>query len=92
MSENTPKLTVSDYEAEVLRSRADLAATADALAAKIDPRTQVAEAKESASRLVRDAVGSDPAADPENKSRARAILAGGVAAVAGLVVLAIRRR
>ncbi|WP_169166513.1 DUF3618 domain-containing protein [Cellulomonas taurus] len=92
MSDDTPKLTVSDYEAEVLRSRADLAATADALAAKLDPRTQVAEAKESASRLVRDAVGSDPAADPSNRTRARTILAGGVAAVAGLVVLAIKRR
>lgn len=92
MSDNAPKLTVADYEAEVARSRADLAATADALAAKLDPRTQVAEAKESATRLVRDAMGTDPAADPENRNRARAILAGGVAAVAGLVVLAIKRR
>lgn len=92
MSENAPKPTVSDYEAEVVRSRADLAATADALAAKLDPRTQVAEAKESAERLVRDAVGSDPAADPENRNRARAIIAGGVVAVVGLVTLAVKRR
>jgi hypothetical protein len=89
---DAPRPTVADLEAEILRTRAELAGTADELVARLDPRRQAAEASESARRLVRDAVGTDPAADPARRTRSRLVLAAGVGAVALAVVLLVRRR
>lgn len=89
---DAPRPTVADLEAEILRTRAELAGTTDELVARLDPRRQAAEASEGARRLVRDAVGTDPAADPARRARSRLVLAAGVGAVALAVVLLIRRR
>ncbi|RMI13928.1 DUF3618 domain-containing protein [Cellulomonas triticagri] len=92
MSETeTPAPTIPQLEAEVLLTRAELAGTADALAARLSPQHQVAEVKRGASKLWRDAVSTDPAADPENRGRARVVLAAGVGVVALAVVLIVRR-
>jgi len=91
MSDTTPKPSISDLETEIALTRAELAGTADALAARLSPRRQVADAKAGASKLVRDAVGTDPAADPANRGRARIVLAAGVGAVVLAVVLIARR-
>ena len=91
MSDSTRKPTITELEAEILLTRAELAGTADALAARLSPQRQVADAKAGASRLWRDAVGTDPAADPANRGRARAVLAVGVGVVALTVVLLVRR-
>ncbi|WP_217614563.1 DUF3618 domain-containing protein [Cellulomonas sp. GbtcB1] len=87
----TPKPTITALEAEVLLTRAELAGTADALAERLSPKRQVADARAAAEKIWRDAVGTDPAADPANKNRARGILAGAVGALALVVVLAVRR-
>lgn len=91
MSDTTPKPSVSDLEAEIALTRAELAGTADALASRLSPKHQVAGAKAGAQKLVRDAVGTDPAADPGNRDRARILLAAGVGALVLAVVLVARR-
>ncbi|MEN1975041.1 DUF3618 domain-containing protein [Cellulomonas olei] len=91
MSDSTPKPSIADLESEIVLTRAELAGTADALAARLSPKRQVADARAGAEKLLRDAVGTDPAADPANRGRARAVLAAGVGGLALLVVLAIRR-
>jgi hypothetical protein len=91
MSDSTPKPTIGDLETEIALTRAQLAGTADALAARLSPQRQVADVKAGASKLVRDAVGTDPAADPANRNRARIVLAAGVGAVVLTVVLLGRR-
>lgn len=91
MSDSTPKPTIGDLETEIALTRAQLAGTADALAARLSPQRQVADVKAGASKLVRDAVGTDPAADPGNRDRARLVLAAGVGAVVLAVVLLARR-
>lgn len=92
MSERTTPPSVDDLETEIALTRAELARTADELAARLDPRRQAAEAADNAKRLVRDAVGTDPAADPTNRNRSRTILAVGVGIAALTVALLIRRR
>ncbi len=91
MSDSTPKPTIGDLETEVALTRDQLAGTADALAARLSPQRQVADVKAGARKLVRDAVGTDPAADPTNRDRARIVLAAGVGAVVLAVVLLARR-
>lgn len=91
MSDTTPKPSVADLEAEVTLTRAELAATADALSARLNPKRQAADAAAGAKRIVRDAVGTDPAADPSNRDRARIILAAGVGVAVLAVVVLIRR-
>jgi hypothetical protein len=91
MSDTTRKPTIPELEAEVVLTRAELAATADLLAARLSPQHQVAEAKAGAQKLWRDAVGTDPAADPANATRARTVLAVGVGVVVLAVVMIARR-
>ncbi|GEL46026.1 DUF3618 domain-containing protein [Cellulomonas hominis] len=91
MSDTTPKPSISDLETEIALTRAELAGTADALAARLSPKRQAADVKAGAQKLVRDAVGTDPAADPANRDRARILLAAGVGAVVLAVVLIARR-
>ena len=87
--ENTPSPAVSALEAEVTLAREQLAATVDALADEVDPRRQAERLKERGRRLVFDA--TDDAALPEDRARARKVLAvaGGVVA---LVVVGVVRR
>ncbi|WP_454049931.1 DUF3618 domain-containing protein [Cellulomonas sp. Marseille-Q8402] len=91
MSGTTPHPSITALETEVALTRAELAGTADELAARLSPQRQVADAKANARKLVRDAVGTDPAADPANRNRARAVLAAGVGVLALAVVLIVRR-
>lgn len=91
MSDTTRKPSIPELETEVELTRAELAGTADALAARLSPQRQVADAKAGARKVWRDAIGTDPAADPVNKNRARAVLAAGVGVVALAVVLLVRR-
>jgi hypothetical protein len=91
MSDSTPHPSIAALETEVELTRAELAGTADELAARLSPQHQVAEAKAGAQKLWRDAVGTDPAADPGNQNRARGVLAAGVGVLALAAVLIIRR-
>ncbi|HEY0216351.1 MAG TPA: DUF3618 domain-containing protein [Cellulomonas sp.] len=88
---DTTKPTIADLEAEIVLTRAELAGTADELAARLDPRRQAADAAEAGRKLVRDAVGTDPAADPAKRVRSRTVLVVGVGVVALAVVLLVRR-
>lgn len=91
MSDSTPKPTIGELETEIALTRAQLAGTADALAERLSPKRQVADVRYGAEKLVRDAVGTDPAADPANRNRARIVLGAGVGAVVLAVVLLARR-
>lgn len=88
---DTAKPTIEDLEIEVALTRSELAATADELAARLDPRRQAAELSDGAKKLVRDAKGTDPAADPAQRTRSRVVLAAGAAAVVLVAVLVVRR-
>lgn len=83
----TPKIT--ELEAEVAVTRTQLASTVDALAERLDPRVQKDKLVADGKRLVFDA--TDAAALPEDRSRARTILAF-AGAVTVLVVAGIVRR
>jgi len=85
---STPKMV--ELEGEVTRTRAELAATVDQLADRLDPRTQAKGAVNGAKRLFEDATAKD--ADPRRRTRARAILGGAVAVVALLAAAGMRRR
>lgn len=89
MSTN-PKIAA--LEAELALNRAQLASTVDELSTRLDPRYQAAQAVDSGRRLVRNAVGTDPEANPQARGRARAVLGAGVAALGLVVALAVRRR
>ncbi|MCC2307615.1 DUF3618 domain-containing protein [Cellulomonas chengniuliangii] len=82
---------IAALESELVATRAQLAATVDELSTRLDPRRQASEAVDNGRRLVRDAVGSDPQADPEARKRARIIL-GAAGAVVGLIVAGAIRR
>lgn len=83
----TPK--ISELEAEVTLTRGQLASTVDALAERLDPRVQKDRLVADGKRLVFDA--TDEAALPEDRARARKVLAV-AGAVAALVVLGIVRK
>jgi hypothetical protein len=91
MSDTTSTPSISDLESEVTLTRAELAGTADELAARLAPKRQIADAKEGARKVWRDALGTDPGADPANRNRSRAILASGVGALALAALLIVRR-
>ncbi len=84
-----PTPRIAALEAEVVLTREQLAGTVDALADRLDPRRQADRAKARGRRLLFDA--TDPAALPEDRARARKVLAAaGVVVV--LVVAGIVRR
>ncbi|MCR6493114.1 DUF3618 domain-containing protein [Cellulomonas sp. P24] len=85
-----PKLAA--LEAELAKTRAELAATVDELATRLDPRTQATHAVDSAKKLARDAVGSGPEADPEEKTHARIVLGTAAGVLATVIAGAARRR
>lgn len=84
----TPRMV--EAESEVARTRAELAATVDALADRLDPRAQAKSAVDGTKRLWEDATTKD--ADPRRQKRARAVLGGAVAVVALLAAAGLRRR
>ncbi|MGV8978939.1 MAG: DUF3618 domain-containing protein [Cellulomonas sp.] len=86
---NEPKIAA--LEAELAATRAQLAATVEELSTRLDPRYQAGQAAEKGRQLVRDAIGTDPAADPSARNRARVVLGAGTAAL-GIIVSAIVRR
>lgn len=90
--EQTPKIStprITELEAEVALTRGQLASTVDALTERLDPRVQKDRLVADGKRLVFDA--TDEAALPEDRARARKVLAvAGV--VAALVVVALVRR
>lgn len=85
---STPRMV--EAESEVARKRAELAATVDELAGRLDPKAQAKEAVDGAKRLFQDATAKD--ADPRRRTRARAVLGGTVAVVALLAAAGLRRR
>lgn len=87
--ETKPDPAVAALEAEVTLAREQLAATVDALADQVDPRRQAARLKERGRRLVFDA--TDRAALPEDRARARKVLAVAGVVVALVVVGVVRR-
>lgn|GEM_PF-730465 len=84
-----PSPRIAALEAEVTLTREQLATTVDALVDRVDPRRQADRAVARGRRLVFDA--TDPAALPEDRARARKVLAIAGAVVA-LVVLGVVRR
>ncbi|MCC2335385.1 DUF3618 domain-containing protein [Cellulomonas wangsupingiae] len=80
--ETTPSPEIVALEAEVVLTREQLASTVDALVEQVDPRRQAARAAARGRRLMFDA--TDPAALPEDRARARKIVA-----VAGVVVVLV---
>lgn len=84
-----PKLTA--METQLAATRAELAATVDELSTRLDPRYQANQAVGAGKRLWRDALGTDPAADPTNRTRARAIVGGAAAVLALIITGAIRK-
>ena len=82
---------IADLEAGLAATRAQLAATVDQLSTRLSPRYQADQAVTNGRRLVRDAVGTAPDADPTARTRARIVLSAGVAAL-GIVVGAVVRR
>jgi hypothetical protein len=88
-TDSTP--SIADLEAEIVRRREGLVRTVDELSTRLDPRYQANQAVVGARKLVRDAIGSDPDTDPRATSRARKILATGVAVVSLLAAAALRK-
>lgn len=74
-----PADEVAALEAQVVLAREQLVATVDALVDQVDPRRQADRLAQKGRRLVFDA--TDAAALPEDRARARKVLA-----VAGVVV------
>lgn len=80
--DSTPTPRVGELEAEVVLAREQLVATVDALVDEVSPQRQVERLKQKGRRLVFDA--TDAAALPEDRARARKVLA-----VAGAVVVVL---
>lgn len=80
--DTTPDPHLTALEAEVTLAREQLAATVDALVDEVDPQRQVERLKQRGRRLLFDA--TDAAALPEDRARARTVLA-----VAGTVVVLV---
>ena len=81
---------ISAIEAELAATRAQLAATVDELSTRLDPRYQAGQAAKNGRRLIRDAIGTAPDADPSSRTRARVVLGAGVTAL-GILIRAIAR-
>lgn len=87
--DTTPPVEIAALEAEVALAREQLAQTVDALVDQVDPRKQADRLAQKGRRLVFDA--TDPAALPEDRSRARTVLVVAGAVVALVVVGIVRR-
>lgn len=87
--DSTPTPHVAALEAEVVLAREQLVATVDALVDEVSPQRQAERLKQRARRLVFDA--TDAAALPEDRARARKVLAVAGAVVALVVVGVVRR-
>ncbi len=87
-----PRPTMSALEAELAATRQELTATIDALSDRLDPRVRAAAVMDQGRTLLRDAMGTDPAADRERRGRARAVVGAVAAGAALLLTAALRRR
>lgn len=85
MTEQQPKRTAAEIEAELVRTRKELTEAVDALAARVDPRRPIAEAKAKGKAFVNDLKAGKPAA---------LAFVGGTAAALGVVttLLIVRSR
>jgi phage-related tail protein len=83
---------IAALEAELATTRAQLSATIDELSTRLDPRYQATQAAASGRRLVRDAIGSAPDANPSARTRARLVLGAGIAGLVVIVGAVARRR
>jgi hypothetical protein len=104
MSTPTPPPSSSELEAEVLRTRADLAATIDELTTRLSPGYQASriahEAKQAASDAGAMATGkfghnNGPAQDPRRARNAKVVIGAAIGLVAigtAVVVTAVLRR
>ena len=84
-------------EAAVHAARADLTATVDALAGRLDPRAKAQEAAAAARTAVHDAQGllsghGFPAEDPKRSRNVKLLAGAALGAVALVAILVIRRR
>lgn len=84
MSEQPRKRTAAEIEADLRRSREELTRTVDELSDRVDPRRQAQAAADKGRAFVEDVKAGEP--------RAVQIAGGVLAAVAGVVGLAILRR
>lgn len=80
-----------EIEAQLVRDRAELAATIDQLTYRLDPRVKASEAVASAKQLVHDA-GTDPTTTAQARDRARKFLGIGAAALAAVVAAVVARK
>lgn len=87
--DSVPTPEIAALEAQVTLVREQLAATVDALVDEVDPRRQVDRLAARGRRLLFDA--TDAAALPEDRARARKVVAVAGVVVALVVVGVVRR-
>jgi len=92
------KRTPEQIEADLVRTREELASSVDELSTMLDPRVQLKEAKENISSAAKNAVDDVTAKAGSVLDRVKAgdpkaigILGAGAAAVAAVIALAARR-
>jgi len=92
------KRTPEQIEADLVRTREELASSVDELSTMLDPRVQLKEAKENISSAAKNAVDDVSAKASSVLDRVKAgdpkaigILGAGAAAVAAVIALAARR-
>lgn len=91
-----PSPTQAELTAEILRARAELAATVDALATRLSPKTLAAEAAESTKQAASDAGafltgGGLPTSSPSRARNAKIVL-GLVASIVAVTIIKISKR
>lgn len=84
MTEQPRKRTAAEIEADLKRSREELTRTVDEITDRVDPRRQAQVAADKGRAFVEEVKAGEP--------RAVQIVGGALAAVAGVVGLAILRR
>lgn len=84
MSQEPTKRTAAEIEADLERTRRELTEAVDAVAARVDPRRQIAKAKAKGKSFASDVKAAKPAA--------LAIIGGTAAAIATVATLAVVRK
>lgn len=92
-----PRRSQADLEAEIVRTRSELASTIDELTTRLDPRVQAAHAAASAKQAATDAgslLKGDglPHGDPARSRNVKVLVGATIAGVAVVVVAILRRR
>ena len=93
---DTSSMSAAELSAEVLRARAELAATVDELSTRLSPRNLAADAATTAKLAATDAgafvTGAGLPAQPGSRARNAKIALGVAAGFVALVALAVVRR